>query len=110
MVTNVSETYVTRLRSLHGYQFNVKFDGEEILGLVVDETKPTGEDKGPDPSRLLSAAVGHCLGSSLLYCLSKARIRAKNLETTVKLQTARNEEARAVPHKPLTLSSRQAMS
>jgi organic hydroperoxide reductase OsmC/OhrA len=40
----------------------------------------------------LSAAVGHCLSSSLLFCLSRAKIKARNMETTVKTNIARNEE------------------
>jgi uncharacterized OsmC-like protein len=53
--------------------------------LIVDELKTMGENSGPNPTRLLSAAIGHCLNSSLLFCLSKARINVRNLETTVKL-------------------------
>jgi uncharacterized OsmC-like protein len=85
---------MTKLQHLEGYQFKVKFDAEKIPGFVVDETKPIGQDGGPTPRRLLSAAIGHCLSSSLLYCLSKARIGADSLETTVTLSTARNEEGR----------------
>jgi uncharacterized OsmC-like protein len=51
-----------------------------------------GENIGPNPTRLLSAAVGHCLNSSLLFCLSKARINVENLETTVKVNQERNKE------------------
>jgi uncharacterized OsmC-like protein len=62
--------------------------------LVVDEAEPIGCDDGPNPSGLLAAAVGHCTSSSLIYCLSKARIQVKDLETTVKTKFARNEEGR----------------
>jgi uncharacterized OsmC-like protein len=90
----VSETAFTRLKLLQGYEFKVDFGVEGVPELVVDEMKPVGEGMGPNPTRLLSAAVGHCLSSSLLFCLHKARVTVKALETTVKSNEERNEEGR----------------
>lgn len=90
----MSETVVTKLKFLEGNQFRVQFDLEQIPELLVDEAEPIGEGLGPNPARLLSAAVGHCLSSSLLYCLRKARVEVKNLETTVNTDIIRNEEGR----------------
>ena len=90
----MSEAVTTKLKFLQGYRFRVTFDLEGIPEFLVDEPKPVGEGLGPGPTRLLSAAVGHCLSSSLLYCLRKAKIEIKGLETTVKLTTARNEDGR----------------
>ncbi len=83
---------ITKLAFLGDYKFRVRFDEESIPDLVVDEEKPIGNASGPNPGRLLSAAVGHCLSSSLLYCLRKARIEAKNIETTVRTSVERNEQ------------------
>ncbi len=83
---------ITKLAFLGDYKFNVNFDEESIPDLIVDEEKPIGDASGPNPSRLLSAAVGHCLSSSLLYCLGKARIKAKNIETIVRTSVERNEQ------------------
>jgi uncharacterized OsmC-like protein len=88
----MSEIALTKLKLLQGYKFKVSFDDENIPGFFMDEQKPIGDDSGPDPRRLLSAAVGHCLSSSLIYCLSKARIKVESLETTVKTSMARNEQ------------------
>jgi uncharacterized OsmC-like protein len=82
----------TKLELVNGYRFKVGFDVEGVPGLVVDEMKPIGEGLGPNPIRLLSIAVGHCVSSSLLYCLSKVRVKAKKLETTVKANVARDKE------------------
>jgi organic hydroperoxide reductase OsmC/OhrA len=90
----LSETTITKLKLLEGYKFRVEFDVDDMPNLIVDELKPIGQGSGPNPTRLLSAAVGNCLSSSLLYCLSKARVRAKNLETTVKTEIGTNEEGR----------------
>ena len=88
------KTIVTKLHFIEGYKFNVKSDLEYIPELIVDETKPEGEGTGPNPTRLLSTAVGHCMSSSLIYCLRKARIPIKNLNTTVKTNLYRNENGR----------------
>ena len=88
----MSETMLTKLKLIKDYRFNVEFDVEGVPNLVVDEPKPVGEGVGPNPERLLSAAVGHCLSSSLLYCLHKARVKVRNLETNVKANTWRNEQ------------------
>ena len=88
----MSEPNLTKLKRISGYQFKAEFDVEGVPNLIVDELKPIGENSGPNPTRLLSVAVGHCLSSSLLYCLEKARIEVKNLETTVKASLERNEE------------------
>ena len=58
----------------------------------MDEVKPHGEGSGPNPPRILATAIGHCLSSSLIYCLKKARVRVKDLETTVKMNFFKNEE------------------
>jgi len=88
----MSESISTKLVHLEGYKFKVGFDTDGIPSLVVDEMKPIGDGFGPNPTRLLSTAVGHCLSSSLLYCLSKAKIKVKKLETTVTTSMERNKE------------------
>ena len=85
---------VTQLQHIDNYKFNVKSDIEYIHDYIVDETKPDGEGSGPNPTRLLSAAVGHCMSSSLIYCLKKARIPVQNIETTVTTNLYRNENGR----------------
>jgi uncharacterized OsmC-like protein len=82
---------VTKLRLITGYQFNVESDVDYIPNFLVDETKPDGEGSGPNPPRLLAAAVGHCMSSSLIYCLKKARISVRDIETTVKTNLFHNE-------------------
>ena len=88
----MSDSAMVKLELLDGYRFRVGFDVEGVPDLVVDEMKPIGEGLGPNPSRLLSAAVGHCLSSSLLYCLGKAKIKVKKLSTSVKANIERNKE------------------
>ena len=88
----MSEMVVTKLKFLRGYSFKAKFDLEEVPELIVDELKPIGENLRPSAPRLLSASHGYCLFSSLIYCLRKARVNIKNLETTVEMSIARNEQ------------------
>ena len=87
----MSELVHTRLKLVEGYEFKVEFDVEGVQDLIVDEVKPVGKNLGPNPRRLLSAAVGHCLSSSFLFCLRKAGVDLKDLETDVKMITEKNE-------------------
>jgi uncharacterized OsmC-like protein len=85
---------VTKLKHLQGYQFNVQFDEKCLPDLSVDEVQPIGDSSGPNPPRLLSAAIGHCLSSSLLYCLRKARVTVNSLEVIVQTHLERSAENR----------------
>ena len=85
---------VTKLELLNGYKFKVKSDVDYLPIMLVDELKPEGDGLGPDPPHLLSIAVGHCMSSSLIYCLKKARVLIKNIETTVTTNLFRNEKGR----------------
>ena len=77
-----------------GYAFNVEFPDGGGPPLVVDEPPPLGEANGPNPARLLAAAIGSCLSSSLLFCLRKAHIEVAHLRTSVEGTIARNERGR----------------
>jgi organic hydroperoxide reductase OsmC/OhrA len=77
-----------------GYAFNVVFPDGDVPPMVVDELPPLGESNGPNPARLLAAAVGSCLSASLLFCLRKARIEVTQLRTTVDGSVVRNERGR----------------
>jgi uncharacterized OsmC-like protein len=88
----LAESIYTKLKLRKGFEFRVVFYGTDVPELIVDEIKPLGENAGPNPTRLLSAAVGHCISSSLLFCLHKARVNVKDLETEVKANVVRTEE------------------
>lgn len=77
-----------------GYAFNVEFPDDDVPAMVVDELPPLGESNGPNPARLLAAAVGSCLSASLLFCLRKSRIEVTELRTTVEGSIVRNERGR----------------
>ena len=77
-----------------GYAFTVNFAEGEGPPLIVDELPPLGEANGPNPARLLAAAVGSCLSASLLYCLRKSRVEVSQLRTTVEGTIVRNERGR----------------
>jgi uncharacterized OsmC-like protein len=82
----------TKLRLIKDYKFDVNFDVDYLPNLVADEPKPIGEGSGPNAPRLLAAAIGQCMSSSMIYCLKKARIPINNLETIVKTNLFENEK------------------
>jgi len=97
MVNSVSSeenVFTTRLERVKDYEFEVKFDLPSIPDILTDEPEPLGKSEGPNPSRLLSAAVGNCLSSSLLFCLSKSRIPVRDLKASVETEIKRNEKGR----------------
>ncbi|MDZ7267620.1 MAG: OsmC family protein [candidate division KSB1 bacterium] len=87
-------TFALRLERVQDYEFKVIFDQEQLAPLIVDEPPPLGHSRGPNPARLLGAAVGNCLSASLLFCLQKAKIEVKNIKTTVNGTLVRNEKGR----------------
>ena len=54
-----------------GYLFRVAFDDTAIPDLQTDELPPLGAGAGPNPARLLAAAVANCLSASLLFAMRK---------------------------------------
>ncbi len=88
---NMAESPTTTLKLLEGFKFKAEFD-HNLPSIIVDELAPLGKNEGPNPSRLLSVAIGHCLSSSLLFCLQKAHIKVQDLQTTIKADVQRNSD------------------
>ncbi|MFH2050705.1 MAG: OsmC family protein [bacterium] len=74
-------------------QFKVTFEsvGFEML---MDEPEPIGSNQGPNPSQILSAAIGNCLSASLMFCLKKARAEINGLKTKIKTKIIRTDKGR----------------
>jgi uncharacterized OsmC-like protein len=77
-----------------GYAFTVDFGRGGMPDFTLDEPPPLGADRGPNAARLLAAAIGNCLGASLLFCLRKARIPVQELRTSVDASLERTERGR----------------
>src|SRR5688572_26311822 len=76
------------------FQFLINFNQDGVPELLSDEAPPLGEGRGPNPARLLAAAVGNCLAASLLFCLRKARLEPLAVRATVEGGMERNERGR----------------
>jgi organic hydroperoxide reductase OsmC/OhrA len=80
----MSEDKVIRvsLEQQGNYSFLVHFDGAQIDDLLTDEPEPLGNGAGPNPARMLLAALANCLSATLLFALRKfhnqpGRLRAE---------------------------------
>ncbi|GGA24246.1 OsmC family protein [Dyella nitratireducens] len=76
------------------YEFKVRFDGTAIPDITTDETAPLGHGAGPNPDRLLIAAVANCLSASLLFALRKYKNAPEKLVTKARAVLERNEHGR----------------
>lgn len=90
----MSDSFEVTLERRDGYEFVAGFPGTDAPDLLLDEPPPLGEGRGPNPSRLLAAAVGDCLSASLLFCLGKARVDVTSVRTRVQGRYRRNEAGR----------------
>lgn len=77
-----------------GYEFSVDFDQEGVPPLLTDEPPPLGGGSGPNPVRLLAAAVGNCMSASLKFCLDRSRVELLDLKVRVDGTVVRNEQGR----------------
>lgn len=77
-----------------GYRFDVVFDDPSWDPVHTDEPEPLGQGTGPNPVRLLGAAVGNCLAASLQFCLQKSKVDARGVRARVTGTTERNERGR----------------
>ncbi len=89
-----SETIRLTITQESDYAFRVAFDDTLLPPLLVDESPPLGGGKGPDPARLLAAAIGNCLGASLLFALRKFKNAPGTIVARVRAEHARSEKGR----------------
>lgn len=84
-----STQFSVQLRLLHGYKFEVDFgDAGQLLS---DEPPPLGKGEGPNPSRLLAAAVANCLAASLLFAVRKFKEDPGEVRAEVQGELERQE-------------------
>lgn len=90
----MNEKIHAHLRQEDWYRFKITFD--ELPGgqVWMDEPQPLGKSAGPSAAMMLSSAVGHCLTSSLLFCMQKSRGSLKGIETDVETTLQMNEKGR----------------
>jgi len=89
-----NESITLTLTQESAFAFRVEFEGTALPTLHVDESPPAGGGTGPDPARMLAAAIGHCLSSSLFFALRKFRNQPGRIVTRVTAEHARNEHRR----------------
>lgn len=77
-----------------GYAFRIRFDDEGLQPLLSDEAAPLGEGRGPNPSRLLLAAVANCLSASLVFALRKYKNAPGAVHAEITATPMRNAEGR----------------
>jgi len=83
-----------RLEQDSDYAFRIVFDDTALDPLLTDEPAPLGHGRGPNPSRLLLAAVANCLAASLLFALRKHRNTPGPLHAEICALPTRNEQGR----------------
>lgn len=87
------QKFTIKLTQQNDYQFVVDFGGA-VPELLTDETAPLGREGGPDPARMLGAAVANCLAASLLFSMRKFKNKPEPLTAAVTVTLQRNEQGR----------------
>ncbi|MHA1270355.1 MAG: OsmC family protein [Candidatus Helarchaeota archaeon] len=67
----------------------------KVKECYIDETnQEEAEMWGPNPTKLVGAAVLGCLSASLIFCLQKKNLKLENYEAEAEVVIARNEKDR----------------
>lgn len=90
----MEQEFAVTLNWRQGYEFEVDFEQAGVPTLLMDEPAPLGSGAGPNPARVLAAAVGNCMSASLKFCLDRAKIELLELRTRVDGTIVRNERGR----------------
>ncbi|MFX0168408.1 MAG: OsmC family protein [Candidatus Hodarchaeota archaeon] len=85
--------FTVTLERAKDFEFRVKFD-KEFPGFLMDEPSPVGNDKGPNATRVLAAAIGNCLSASLMFCLQRSKLVVDKVQAEVSPTVGRNAEGR----------------
>ncbi len=91
---NSLNTYSIIIERIQNYEFRVRFDKDEFPEWIMDEPEPLGQDKGPNATRVLAAAIGNCLSASLMFCLQRSKLTVDSIRAEVSPTVARNKEGR----------------
>ncbi len=89
-----TQSFSITIEQEQDYVFRVRFEGTEIPDLMTDEPEPLGSGSGPNPSRMLVAAVANCMGASLLFALRKYKNDPGPLKVKAIATLGRNEAGR----------------
>ena len=92
--TDDSRRYSIIVERVENYEFRVRFDNPEFDNWTLDEPAPLGNNKGPNATRALAAAIGNCLSASLMFCLQRSKLVVDSIRSEVIPMVARNEEGR----------------
>ena len=85
------------------YVFRISFDETAIPALMTDEPEPLGGGSGPNPSRMLVAAVANCMSASLLFALRKQKDTPTGVRAEVKGELERQEGRWRIGHLHVTM-------
>lgn len=83
-----------RVENVDGFEFRVRFDKEQYPELHMDEPPPLGQDRFPNPARILAASIGNCLAASLMFCMKRAKKPIAGVAADVRVTLVRNETKR----------------
>lgn len=86
---SVSNGFNIKLELLENYIFKVDFG--DFGDILTDEAPPLGNGEGPNPARLVAAAVGNCLCASLLFALRKFKDNPSGVRAEVNGEMERQE-------------------
>ncbi|MFX1404393.1 MAG: OsmC family protein [Promethearchaeota archaeon] len=89
-----SHSFTVIVERVENYEFRVRFDNPAFDEWTMDEPSPLGEDKGPNATRALAAAIGNCLTASFMFCLQRSKLTVDTIRAEVSPTVARNEEGR----------------
>jgi uncharacterized OsmC-like protein len=93
-VTDEAGAFAITLTLDAGYRFAATPSAPGAAPFHIDEGPPLGRGEDPSPVQVLAAAMASCLGSSLLFCLGKARVEVLALRVAARGTLVRNARRR----------------
>ncbi|WP_206750106.1 OsmC family protein [Pseudidiomarina taiwanensis] len=74
-------SFSVTMQLIDNYKFEIDF--AEFGQIITDEPAPLGGGEGPNPSRLLAAAVANCMAASLMFAIRKFKGDPGQVSATV---------------------------